>query len=275
MTFSTTQIIFFGFIGFVIIRIVWERLFGKKTSKEDDGVTGSGLMAKKKKVFFGMFTPKQRQAGKVTEMDSNAFGFPYFYNEIDHTRGRFVHWFRKKIDEADERKEGLYRAKVLSDATFLWFFKISRELITPCVFRPGIDAIQLLPGEQPGVPPEGMVIFKRSMDGKFVSPTASYNRWRAMYLTEKHEKNMLDDMLSTLLSKDKLEASALTSKESTDKMIQLLKRLRKIQSAAGSGGGSGGDYDRYGNQYSDEVYGGEEDTPQNEGVWNLEGGGGG
>lgn len=273
MALTTTQTIFYGLIAYYIGSKIWNMLFGKKTDDDTDDLVESGLVPEKKKMFFGLVTPKQRFPHKVTDMDAKAFGYPYFYNEVDHTKGRFVHWFRKKIDEADERKVGLYRAKIMTDHIFLWFFKTSRELVTPCVFRPGIDAIQKLPGEEPGVPPEGMVIFKRSMDGKRVSEEASYNRWRARVLLERHQKKMLDDMVTTLLSKDHLEASSLVNKETTDQIENILKRLNKIRSAAGSGGagemGLGGGF---GQPYGDEIYGTEEQTPAGGSVWNLEGG---
>jgi hypothetical protein len=204
--------------------------------------------------------------------DKSVGGQPYFYNEVDHTRGRFIRLYRTPEDLADERvlATNSYRARVLIDSKIFWFIPRSHPETTVCRFRKGIDIVTINPGEEVGVPPEGLVIFKRSMDGTRISQGAG-ERWRSQLLEEKYTKSILVDHITNLRDKERFTAYGDTSKEYTDQMENKLKRTKKLHDvSAGRNTGMEG----YGSPYTQEMYG--EESPGlaaggSENLWNFQG----
>lgn len=198
-------------------------------------------------------------------------GKPHLYNEADHTRGRFLAFIRTPTDKEDERvlKGGFYRIRYLKDVKKFWFYKTSQEETTPCVFRPGIDTLMKNPGEEPGVPPEGLIVVKRSMDGHRVATTGA-DRYRIQLLNERAKNSILADSMLNLLDKDRLANLPLSGEELSSELEKLLKRTKKVHDAAS--GRSNSDHN-FGSPYGNELFGNEPpSTPStNEGLWNFEG----
>jgi hypothetical protein len=198
-------------------------------------------------------------------------GQPLYYNEVDHTSGRFLGLFRTDADMADERiiHNDFYRIRYLYDVTYFWWFKASKEATTPCVFRPAIDVISKQPGEEAGVPAEGLVIIRRSMDGQRIV-TGVGERYKHLLLQERSFSKMLADMLIGMEDKQRLAFMDPGSKEYVEHMTQMLQRTKKIHDAAS--GRSGGDGFGLGAPYAQEMYGAEDTTPSpggEEGLWKL------
>ena len=199
---------------------------------------------------------QERFPRKHEDLSGKAFGGqPMFFNEADCSRGRFLGWIRTDMDRADRRKveNGFYRARITQDVKYFWFFPGSKEILTPCVFRPGIDAITYGPGEMDGVPPEGMIILKRSLCGQKLAVSVT-ERYRALLMDEKHKNNILSDMLIAVKDKERLQGLDDSSKEATDEVEKRLKRTKKLHDAAAGRGG--GEFPG-GNPYGQEMYGGE------------------
>lgn len=198
-------------------------------------------------------------------------GQPLFYNEVDHSKGRFLGWVLNDADKSDTRKiqNGFYRARLHMDVTRFWFIKSHKEVLTPCVFRPGIDAITKGPGEEEGIPPEGLVIFKRSLDGTKLSASCS-DRYRNQLLDEKHKGGVLADMMISLRDKERYQGLGDSTKELTDEMENNLKRTKKVHDAVLNRPSTG-----FGAPYGNEIYGTE--SPDNlglgadSGLWKFEG----
>ena len=210
------------------------------------------------KVYFQNFMkPTPRLEPKAAEVyDAKGLGGqPVFYNEADYSFGRFVSMFRTEEDLADERvlHNNLYRIRYLKDVRYKIFLKGSVEDVTPCVFRPGIDVISLSPGEAAGVPTEGLVILRRSLCGTRLA-TGLGERYRSLLLAEKGRSNMLSDMLFMVQDKQRLAHMDPGSKEYVEEIVEMLKRTKKIQDAAG-GRERGGDGLGFGSPYSQEMYG--------------------
>ena len=219
------------------------------------------------------FVSQERYPKSIKELSGKSLGGqPYFYNEVDHTKGRFLGTYREPVDLADERvlATNSYRARVLIDARIFWFIPVSHEETTPCRFREGIDIITKMPGSEVGVPPEGLVIFKRSMDGTRLTQGGG-ERWRAALLEEKHTKSILVDIITNLRDKERFVSYGDTSKEYTDQMENKLKRTKKLHDvSAGKNSGLEG----FGNPYAQEMYG--EENPNlgaggSENLWNFQG----
>lgn len=223
--------------------------------------------------FKDQLTPTPRVDKKASEEWSpkSLGGQPLYYNDVDHSYGRFVGLVRTETDRADPRiiHNNCFRVRYLKDVKYFWGIKASKEYTTPCVFRPGIDIHNKSPGEEDGVPSEGLVIIKRSMDGQRLA-RGEGERYRSLLLQEKGYNRMLSDMLLTVQQKNKLAHMDPTSKEYVDAMVQMLQRTKKIQDAAG--GRSGGNDFGLANPYSQEMYGAEDNTPSaggDEGLWRL------
>lgn len=204
--------------------------------------------------------------------DKGAGGPPQFYNEADHTRGRFAGWVRTPEDKSDVRKvqNGFYRASLNIDVKYFWFFPGHKRVLTPCVFRPGIDSNTIGPGEEEGIPPEGLVIFKRSLDGLKLAPSSA-DRYRNLMLDEKHKNGVLADMIINMKDKERLAGLGDASKEATDEMETKMKRTRKVHDVAAGRG----EPNPMTSPYSQEMYGqeglegGGPATPES--VWKFEG----
>lgn len=244
-----------------------------KAKKDEDG--GVGYVDAFKEILKGSATPIERNP----DISETGMGFsngqPLFYNEIDHSKGRFLGWIRNDMDQADDRKilHNFYRAKIAKDVKYFWFFPGHKIETTPCVFRPGIDAIQKQPGEEPGVPPEGMLIFKRSMDGKRVSQDNDA-RWRSMLHDQKHLNTVMQDMILNLRDKERLQGSSEIADEVISAIENKLKRSKRAHDAA-SGRSSSGDMSPLGGSpYGREMYSpdaGLEGGGGSDSMWNFEG----
>lgn len=244
----------------------------KRSELKEEGEP-AGIVTSAQKGINEEIAPVERvESDAATEYNAKGLGGqPLFYNEVDHSQGRFVSFFRKQEDYADERivKNNFYRIRYLKDVTKFWFIRTSEEEETSCVFRPGIDTITKHCGEQPGIPAEGLVIIKRSMDGRNLGRGDS-ERYRLQLLQEKDWTKMQSDMLLQLQDRTRLQTLDPTSKEYVDLMEQLLKRTSKIHSAARSSGSS---ESSFGSPYANEIYGGEDTggSPDggSEGLWKL------
>ena len=233
----------------------------------------AGMLDAVKANMKRFFVAQERYPKDIKELSAKSLGGqPYFYNEVDHTKGRFLGLYRTKEDLADERVilNNYYRARILIDVRIFWFIPASHEESTPCRFRENIDIITKLPGEEVGVPPEGLVIFKRSMDGTRLTQGAG-ERWRSQLLEEKYTKSILVDTITNLRDKERFTAYGDTSKEYTDQMENKLKRTKKLHDvSAGKNSGLEG----YGTPYGQEMYG--EENPGlaaggSENLWNFQG----
>jgi hypothetical protein len=198
-------------------------------------------------------------------------GLPYFYNEVDHTKGRFLGWVKYDEDKADIRKWKFYRARVNIDVRYLWVFKGAKEVVTPCVFRPGIDCIFKAPGEEEGIPPEGLMVFRRSMDGRRLGGDA-VNRYRNILLDTQHKNSVLSDTLYALRDKERLMGSGDMMKETTDDLEIKMKRIRKMHDSAVGKNDRG--MNQFANPYGQEMYGEEQQGMNPAGAdstWKFEG----
>lgn len=253
--------------------ILYKLITGTLAKKKEKNV-GIGEAAKEYVKDASEPTPRVDSKAAETYPAKSLGGQPQFYNEVDHNYGRFLGMFRTATDMADDRviHNNCYRIRYLKDVTYFWWFKSSKEEITPCVFRPGIDVISKHVGEETGVPSEGLVIIKRSMDGQRLQ-RGEQERYRMMLLHEKNYSKMLADMLLSLQDRQRLAHMDPGSKEYVDTMVEMLQRTKKIQDAAG-GRSSGGD-NMFNNPYSQEMYGAEDTTPSNtgseggDGLWRL------
>lgn len=215
---------------------------------------------------------EQRYPKDIQELNSKALGGqPEFYNEADHSRGRFLGWTRTTEDRSDMRViEGdFYRARILKDVKYLGFFKASKEEITPCVFRPHIDAVFKAPGEEPGVPPEGIVVFKRSLDGIKLA-FGHDERYRLLLIDERHKRSIMADMLHNMREKERLLGAEDASKDLSEEIENKLKRSKKMHDAA-SGRSAERDITA---PYTNEMYGDEDSLGAgqtgSEGLWKFE-----
>lgn len=242
----------------------------KKLSEKNQD---AGMLDAIKANMKGFFVAQDRYPKDIKELSGKSLGGqPYYYNEVDHTRGRFLGWIRNKEDLADERVilNNYYRARILIDVKIFWIIPASHEEVTSCRFRPGIDSITKGPGEEIGIPPEGMIIFKRSIDGTRLTQGAG-ERWRSQLLEEKHTKSILVDIITNLRDKERFANYGDTSKEYTDQMENKLKRTKKLHDvSAGRNSGLEG----YGTPYGQEMYGEENQgigAGGSENLWNFQG----
>ena len=131
--------------GFIVFKIITGTLAVKKERN-------LGLMEAGKEYVADQAKPTDRVDKKDAEFAAakSLGGQPLYYNEVDHTFGRFVSLFRTDADMADERviHNDCYRVRYLKDVTYFWFIKASKEAVTPCVFRPGVDLVALQPGQE-------------------------------------------------------------------------------------------------------------------------------
>jgi len=268
---ATNYLIFIG--GAIGSFIIYGIIRGIITKRNAEDLTYSEAT---KEHFKDMTKPEHRidkHAGKIAPAKTLG-GQPMYYNEVDHTIGRFVSMYRTESDMADARviHNNCYRIRYLKDVTYFWFIKASKEEITPCVFRPGIDVISKAPGEAAGVPAEGIVIIKRSMDGQLLA-TGDGERYRSLLLMEKSWNAMLADKILFMSDHQRRAHMDPTSKEYTDDMVAMVKRNKTIVDAAG---GQRQDNFGLGNPYAQEMYGNEDSIPQpggdggqDNGLWRL------
>jgi hypothetical protein len=234
----------------------------------------TGILDATKQHFKEQTTPSPRVDKKAAEENApkSLGGTPQFYNEVDHTYGRFLGMFRTDADMGDSRviHNNCFRIRYLQDVTYFYWFKGSKEVISPCVFRPGIDVISKQPGEEAGVPTEGLVVIKRSMDGQRLL-RGDHERYRSMLLAEKSYSQMLADMLLSVQDRQRLAHMDPGSKDYVDTMVEMLQRTKKIQEAAG--GRQRDDSFGLNNPYSSELYGAEDTTPPpgtgDDSLWKL------
>jgi hypothetical protein len=240
----------------------------KREKKEGKKTTEAVTTSLKAYVTPEYTTPKD--VGKMSPKSMG--GIPMFYNEVDHTKGRFLGWMRYPEDYADERivLNGFYRARINVDVRYLWLFPGAKEEVTPCRFRPGIDSVFKAPGEEQGIPPEGLMILKRSIDGRRLGPD-SLNRYRNRLLDELHRNAMLSDTISAVRDKERLLAHGDMTREAQEDMMIKLKRNRKTQDAAM---GKSDRQQGFGMPYGQEMYGNEEGAgvlPGADQTWKFEG----
>jgi len=268
-------------IGVVVVAgyFAWkgyQRFIDARRSLIEQGKT-AGIINVLVAAWDDFFVPIDRYPKDISDEPAKSLGGqPFFYNEVDHSRGRFLGWIRTDEDRADERKidNGFYRARVTRDVRFFWFFVGHKEETTPCVFRPGIDAITKGPGEEEGVPPEGIVVFKRSMDGMKLAISNS-ERYRSLLLDEKHKTSIMADMIVAMKDKERLTGLGESSKEFSEEMENILRRSRKVHDAAAGRAGSDGmgvgtnpyGADMYGNEDSSPTTG----SPGTDNLWKFEG----
>ncbi len=208
-------------------------------------------------------TSTPRYSKSIQEYDVRHLGGqPQFFNLADHSRGRFLGFFRTENDKADPRiaNNNFFRIKYLVDSTTLWFIKSSKTAQTPCVFRPGIDVILKAPGEEVGLPPDGLVMIHRSMDGTKLA-TGFGDRMRNKFLDEQHKANILKDMIAVMHDKERLAGLGDDNKTFTDEMEEKLKRTKRLHKAAI---GSKESSDMMGNPYGSEMYGDEPSSSPNQ-----------
>jgi hypothetical protein len=258
-----------AFIAYKAISIVLSKRSELANKGQDTGVKSLAMES-----LNHFAKARERDETNTQDLSGAAFGGqPQFFNEADCSKGRFLGWVRTDMDRADSRKieNGLYRAPVTQDVKYFWFFPGTKEVTTPCVFRPGIDSIHYTAGEKTGVPVEGMIVLKRSLDGQSIA-TGTTERYRSLLLDEKHKNGILQDMLIGLRDKERLAGLEDSSKESSEEMEKRLRRTKKIHDAAS---GRGGNDFMGGNPYGQEMYGPEPEPGPLGGegsntLWNFE-----
>lgn len=264
---QTAWIIGGGILGAVMLYYLLTGIFRTKKSKDISYVEATKEFVK---TTLEVEQRIDKDAGQFHAAKSLG-GQPLFYNEVDHSIGRFLSTFRTESDMADQRiiHNNCYRVRYLKDVKYLGLFKASREEVTPCVFRPGIDLVFKSPGEEPGIPSEGIVVLKRSMDGQRLGHGDNV-RLRSMIQIERSQNKMLADMLIMIQDKKRLAHMDPTSKEYTEDMINMLKRTKQIHDAASGRRDEGSGFS---NPYAQEMYGAEDTTPQSgageDGLWKL------
>ena len=243
-----------GVAAVVAIYLVFNKVRSKKSDLESKNKP-AGPMNAINASMAEFFVPIDKYPKDIAGISPKTLGGqPLFYNEVDHTKGRFLGWVRNDADKADVRKmqNGFYRARIHMDVMRFWFIRSHKEILTPCVFRPGIDAITKGPGEEEGVPPEGLVIFKRSLAGTELANSTS-ERYRNQLLDEKFKNGVMADMLITVRDKERYQGLGDASKELTDEMENNLKRTKKVHDAIQNRPSGLG----YGAPYGSEMYGAE------------------
>lgn len=256
-------------VGLIIFSLAKKVLSKKKENKSKGEDTGN--VGAVKGAVNDFFVPVDRYPKDVKDLPAKSLGGqPQFYNEVDHSRGRFIAWIRTKEDLADERVilNNFYRARVRLDVKYFWFIPAHKDELTPCVFRPNIDAVFKGPGEEVGVPTEGIVILKRSLDGTRLA-TGQGERFRQLLLDEKHKNTILADMMVTVRDKERIMGLADTSKEAADEIENQLKRTRKVHDAA-MGRKDSSDIS---SPYGSEMYGDEDITAGtgSQDIWQFQG----
>jgi hypothetical protein len=250
------------FVGFAYISLKVFQIWRSKKSELKTANKDVSFSNVSKETFKSASNPTPKENNNTMDLSASAFGGrPLFFNEADCSRGRFLGWARTDIDRADKRKveNGLYRARITQDVKYFWFFPGVKEVMTPCVFRPNIDAVSYNPGQMEGVPPEGMIVFKRSFDGQRLA-IGTGERYRSLLLDEQHKNSILLDMLINIKDKERLMGLEDSSKESTDEMERRLKRTKKLHDAAqGRGMNDGLGFGGNPNPYAGEMYGNEPD----------------
>lgn len=268
LTIRNVLIVVGGYIIFSVSKKILDAKNKNKLEGKDDSLKKSFGDA-----LSEFFVPIERYPKGIRGLsDKSLGGQPEFYNEVDHSRGRFLGWERTPYDLGDPRKteNGFMRARISRDVTYFWFIKGHKTELTPCVFRPGIDAITRGPGEEDGVPPEGIVIFKRSLDGMRLASGHS-ERYRSLLLDEKHKNSILADMILNMKSKERIAGAEDTSREATEEIENKLKRTKKMHDVAGGRSGAG---DMMGNHYGPDMYGPENidgNAPSGDGLWKFDG----
>ena len=202
---------------------------------------------------------------------------PEFINLADYSKGRFIRWEPPtEADRADDARRGLRRMRYSQDTTIFWFFRTSRELVTPCVFDPELDVEFIPPGTKPGIPLEGLLILKRSLNGKHLAREAMSRA--VMHARDMRQMNELQaDAIQNLLSLERLRMSQIGSEHWSSEMEKMIKNNSRVMRELGGRGGPqpafGGGMG-YSDPYGEEIYGtdgGAYGAQGAEGAWRLEG----
>jgi hypothetical protein len=207
------------------------------------------------------FVPEERYPSNINDLGGRSLGGqPTFYNLADHRKGRFLGWTRYEIDKGNERviHNNLYRARVAVDVKFWWFIVGNKEIITPCVFRPNIDSKFIAPGEEEGVPPEGVLMLYRSITGTRLVRTNS-ERFKQQLIDSKNQIKIMSDVIANLNDKERIMGAREASKGLVDEIESRIKQSKRMT----GGGSSNSNMDPYAgvnNLYGSENFGGD-DTP--------------
>jgi len=207
--------------------------------------------------------------------DDISAGPPEFFNMADFSRGRFLGWEPPRAsDLADDAKRRLRRMRIGMDTTKFWWFKTSVEKVTPCVFDPALDVEFISPGTYPGVPLEGIVLIKRSLDGKRLAREAIS---RALMETRdlQHLTEIQADVLYKHLSLERLKGVAVGSDRHTEEMEKIAENHHRIMRKIGGtqrppGFGEGMPF---ANPFGEETFGADSAMQGGggmEGAWRLE-----
>ena len=173
-------------VGLLLLAFQGYRMFRMKRAPEIVETELVGSMQEQGPSFFDFLTGNMggvdRYPTEVHELSSDEhFGrHPEFFNQADFSKGRFIRWEPPThADKADDAKRNLRRMRLSQDTTVFWFFKSSKEMVTPCVFDPELDVEFIPPGTKAGVPLcVKILILKRPISGsswmKSISSSSRY-----------------------------------------------------------------------------------------------------
>ena len=163
-------------------------------------------------------------------------GFCDFYNEVDHTRGKFHYYYKTESDKHDPRKAEYFRIRYSVDAKMWGFLPAWKTYNTRCVFRPGVDTDFISPGQECGISEDGLVVIKKSMDGMRLSSSTN-NVTRHKLFDAEHQLEVMANFHMLTRDKERFTSYKPTSEEFMDELEGGIKNLRKLEKRESTPGG--------------------------------------